>query len=236
MSRVKVFAFPYAIGNANAFNDYKEFVRNDFEVIAHEYPGHGSRFLEPCLKTIEDMAMDAYENIKDKIDGAYIILGYSMGSLVCYELLRIIEKEHKRMPIAAFFMASESPGTEPVFRDCDNMNLEQVRELLVSMEGTPKEVIESDEMISLLSNIVKSDYGAIERYEPELTMLPKASSYYVIRGDREEYPSEEMMGWGIVCGENCKFIEFSGSHFFLFDDEKNMIKLYELMKKTSGII
>lgn len=236
MSRVKVFAFPYAIGNASAYNDYKELVKNDFDVIPYEYSGHGSRFLEPCLKTIEDMAMDAYEKIKDEIDGPYIILGYSMGSLVSYELLKIIENKHRNLPLAVFFMASESPGTDPVFTDCENMSLEDVRKLLIGMGGTPKEVLESDEMISLFSGVVKGDYGAIERYKPELTMLSKRSSYYVIRGDKEDYPSEEMMGWEIVCGENCKFIEFSGSHFFLFDDEKNMIKLYELMKKTSGII
>ena len=49
--------------------------------------GRGSRFGEDFYENLEEAVNDIFMNIKNKIiDNEYAIFGYSMGSLLAYEL------------------------------------------------------------------------------------------------------------------------------------------------------
>lgn len=232
MSRIKIFAFPYAVGNANVFYEWSKNVETEFEIIPYEYPGHGARFMEPLLNRIEEMALEAYVSMKEQLEEAYCLLGYSMGSLVCYELLKVIEKEKKRLPEAVFFLASEPPGTEPEFTECENMTVEQVKELLTQMGGTPEEILECEEMMKLMKQIVVNDYSAIEHYKADTEIPTISCAAVVVRGSNEVYPQKEMEDWKKLYGEKMIFHELNGGHFFLFEEFENQEKMLNIIQTT----
>ena len=81
---------PYAGGTSASYNTLTQFLAEEpIDVIVLEYAGHGTRVKEPGYDSFDAMASDIFHMIsKRRIkEIPYAILGYSMGSIVAYEIL-----------------------------------------------------------------------------------------------------------------------------------------------------
>lgn len=103
MKKIKIFAFPYAIGGASAYKDLSnKLSEKGYELCAVNYSGHETRFDEKLIDSIQDIAQDMYNQISKYLDDDYCLLGYSMGGTVCYELFQIIKKNRRKI-LCIFF-------------------------------------------------------------------------------------------------------------------------------------
>lgn len=87
---LQLFCIPYAGGTSASYNTLTQFLAGEpIDVIALEYAGHGTRVKEPAYDSFDAMASDISNMIsKRRIrEIPYAILGYSMGSIVAYEIL-----------------------------------------------------------------------------------------------------------------------------------------------------
>ena len=82
------------------------------ELIATEYAGHGKRRKEDFYDTFEAMVRDVAGQINDSWDGEseVALFGYSMGSIVTYEMWAMGLLEMK--PGHIFLAAHEAPDLE----------------------------------------------------------------------------------------------------------------------------
>lgn len=86
---VNLCCFPYAGGNISVFDDLAKSIPENIRLIGVEYPGHGKRFREKVSSSWDELLMDmAKELEKVSAKERTIFCGYSMGSLVIYELLQ----------------------------------------------------------------------------------------------------------------------------------------------------
>ena len=59
----------------------------DLAVVGVQYPGRGSRFMEPCVDDAQTMADQLAQSIENEPDHYFFIFGYSMGAILAFETL-----------------------------------------------------------------------------------------------------------------------------------------------------
>lgn len=225
MKNVKLYAFPYAFGGASAYKKLSIMLDEHINLISLNYAGHEERISETLLPSIHDMALDIYKIIKHELDNEYSLLGYSMGCLVCYELYHILIKNKKKLPIKIFLFASDSPDFKRKTKYRNNMNIEDVRKLLIEYGNTPDEILQNDELLELIAPIVINDIYAIDHYVPTDSMVNKIECPVILgRGDLEKNIESCKSDWDKFFREESEYIIFKGNHFFMFEESCTQLR------------
>lgn len=231
--KTKLFALPYAFGSAYIYNDLKDIDTDKYEVIPLEYPGHGSRFGEELLEDIHDIAYDVYRQMRNyvrKSDGNYAIMGYSMGGIIAFELYKLI-KEHKLQEPKAFFaFASSAPSRKYSVEEYEKYDLYDVKEYLKKMNGTSKEVLENEELLELFQPIVVGDLVALRDYNDNYSDIKIECPLIVVRGSEEI--DSTTYNWDDFSNGDSYYYQVEGEHFFMFENEKNLIDCKEIIEKV----
>ena len=91
-SKIKMFCFTYAGGAASFYNEIEQSLKDNIELVKLDYAGHGKRYREDLYSDFKELAEDMYNQVKMQCDEntPYVFMGYSMGSIVVFELLRMI--------------------------------------------------------------------------------------------------------------------------------------------------
>lgn len=77
----------------------------DIEVATHEFPGHGHRKDEPFLKTLQELADDAFDAFHEAMDtGTFALLGHSIGCLMAILVARRARAELGVEPVLVIMM------------------------------------------------------------------------------------------------------------------------------------
>lgn len=223
-----IFAFPYAFGNSSVFFELKNELSPSINLIPFDYPGHGMRLSENLLYSIEEIADDAFEQIHDKTQKPYSLLGYSMGCLVVFELFKILRKKGMRLPSFIILMAHDGKGGRFDKEHFENFGTDNVRRILSEYGETSELVLNNDEMMSILTPIVKADSIALRDYRCEAVNNDVASGtrIIIVRGNKEK-DHHCRSNWEEAFKKKAAFFEMDGGHFFLFDKEHDNISKFK---------
>ncbi|MFF2291041.1 thioesterase II family protein [Peribacillus butanolivorans] len=219
MNKIKVFAFPYAFGGSNIYQELGKQLDRSIQMKPLDYAGHGARMFEGFSNSIQEMAQDAYARISNELNDDYCLLGYSMGGYVCYELYQIIKKNNKRLPLHMFMFASKAPDFKKEDENGECMSLEQVRNKLREINGTPEEILNNDELIEMIAPVIRSDISNISNYIPTNYTIGKIDCQTtVIRGlkERDENCHAE---WSKYFNNDFEYLTVNGGHFFMFEND-----------------
>mmetsp|Transcript_16721 Transcript_16721/g.37687 ORF Transcript_16721/g.37687 Transcript_16721/m.37687 type:complete len:337 (+) Transcript_16721:112-1122(+) len=81
------------------------------EVATYEWPGHGIREKEPLQKTLEGLCDDAFDAVKDAMDGgSFAVLGHSIGCLLATAVCERARRELNCEPVYAIMLERGSPN------------------------------------------------------------------------------------------------------------------------------
>ncbi|WP_440880417.1 thioesterase II family protein [Tenacibaculum sp. C7A-26P2] len=171
---MKIIALPFAGGNKYSFKKLEKFLPNSVAWITLELPGRGGRFDQPILEDINLMVSDLFEQIKLYVsEDEYMIYGHSMGTVLGYELTKLLVKLKYKLPQCLFFTGRGAPGVH----EMDRRSILPKNKFWVrvkNMGGLPKEILEHEELLELFYPILKADFKALENYQfiPMHTPLP----------------------------------------------------------------
>lgn len=100
------------------------------------------------IGVIDEAVIDVFSIIKDELDNwDYAFMGYSMGTLIAYELISKIKKEGIKGPEHAFLCAKEPPHIKSKEENLHKMpNNEFIKEI-IKLGGTPNELLEEKELL-----------------------------------------------------------------------------------------
>lgn len=228
---MKLFTFPYAFGTDAAYNELTSKLASHFNVENINYPGHGKRIQENFLFSIEELAQDAIEIIK-KSNEDYALLGYSLGARVCCEIMRQLQETSYRKPKHVFLLASEPPSIKPDLTQNSNMTIEEAKDLLYEMGNTPKEIIESEEIMAFIHPMMQADTKVLENsYRAKWPYEQLDIPLTVINGHDDEDLLEAEKAWQTFfpVDTDLERLRFDGGHFFLFENEENLVKLKNII-------
>jgi surfactin synthase thioesterase subunit len=211
---VRLFCFPHAGGGASAYSGWAAELPR-VEVCPVQLPGHENRAGEPLLRSIRDMATAAATELYPLFDRPFALFGHSMGSLIAFDLARILRARNAPQPfllIASGHCAPDVPLQRA--RIYDRPHDEFVAELS-SMEGTPPEILEDEDMLSFFLPPLRADFEACDCYtyvdEPPLDVPILAMGGL---GDTCE-PWPHVAAWERHTNAPFDLRLFDGGHFFL---------------------
>lgn len=99
-----IIALPFAGGNQYSYNSFINSLPSNFALRTVEFPGRGDRLDERNLSDIRELANDVLGQIRKYIsEFDYLIYGHSMGTLVGYELAKLITRLKLPRPSLLFF-------------------------------------------------------------------------------------------------------------------------------------
>lgn len=162
---LRLFCLPYAGGSSRVFRDWGRSLPGFVDVVPLELPGRGSRFGDPLVDRLDPLLDDLLRTVLPRLDAPYAFFGHSLGAMLGYELARRLEREHP--PQAMFVSAARAPHVPVETQITYDLPDEEFRRRLGDLEGTPREIVENDELMDLFLPVLRADFTVADTYVHE---------------------------------------------------------------------
>jgi surfactin synthase thioesterase subunit len=225
MNKLNIIALPFGGGNRYSYDSFRTQLPSNYLLNTVEYPGRGERLNENTIFDIKLLAKDVLKQINYIINKEkYIIYGHSMGTLVGYELTKLIVKYNYQPPLFLFFTGRGGPsieGDKKISKYIKDKFWEEVN----NMGGLSSEVLSNKELLDYFEPIFRADFEAVESYNYKPMSKPFMIPINVMAGlDEEDITKEKLMAWQKETIFPLKKQFLNGNHFFIFKNINYIVK------------
>ena len=225
--RLRLFCFPPGGAGASVYRKWMQLLAPEVEVCPLEFPGRLARRDERVVSSLPELVERAAEALRDELSGCFAFFGYSMGSLVAFELARLLRRERGPQPEWLFVAAHGAPQ---LARRAPEMSDAPDAKLLEFFQRTygplPAQVTAHPELLAVISEILRADVRLLERYtyaaEPPLDCPIHAFGGL----DDESTLRAELEGWQAQTAAHFGLHMLPGGHFFW---ERSLVQLVEVV-------
>ncbi|MEW9183960.1 thioesterase domain-containing protein [Bacillus mycoides] len=216
MQKTKLFCFPHAGGSAFSYAKWKNYFNPYIEVVPIELAGRGYRIEESLYQSMEEAVNDVYTSIVKQIEHSpYILYGYSMGSLIAYEVARKIQDSKNVLPEFLVLSGRNHPNSK-MKNIRHNLSNEQFKREVIAMGGTPSGLLQSEELMGIFLPILRADFKIVETYIHDNNMQACDIDFLIFNGENDEFTTyNQVIKWEQYTSKTCTFHSFKGNHFFL---------------------
>jgi medium-chain acyl-[acyl-carrier-protein] hydrolase len=224
-AKLRLFCFHHAGGGTLSFRNWAQELCPIVEVYLIQLPGRERRLSEPAFTRIEPLIAELKPAIIPHLNQPFAFFGYSMGSLIAFELTRRLRRDYQLYPQHLFVCANRAPQlpkTKPPIHDLPDAEfIEELR----SLNGTPEEILANDELMALLIPTLRADFAVIETYnyynEPPLNCPITAFGGL----EDTEASREELAAWSSQTNNNFNLYMLPGNHFFINSARSQLLQL-----------
>ena len=225
---MRLFCFPYAGGNASIYFPSKELIGEEIELVAVQLPGRSERMFEEAFTDMDSLVEALYKQISSTLHEPFAFLGYSMGGVIAYALTKKIEAFSQFKPEFTIISA-----TKPVHMlkqsKKHRLDDEALIEVLREHNCSPKEVLDSKELMELVLPTIRADYQLIETYD--MSKGPLLETPLILFNSDEDMEKETILLWEEYFKEEAKYVNFEGGHFFIHTHLDKMIEEIKALVK-----
>lgn len=206
--------FPYAGGSAAIYRGLHALLAS-IKVHAVELPGRGRRLGEPAYTSMEALVAHLLRELAPYFTEPFALLGHSMGGAVAFELACQLPPQAKANLHHLFLSASRAPGCPRCGDDIHDVDDEHFIRELRRLGGTPTEVLDNQELMSMLLPMLKADFTVVETY----TASPKSMvnvDITALAGDHDKRVTlDSVKAWAQFTQGRFDLRMIEGDHFFL---------------------
>jgi medium-chain acyl-[acyl-carrier-protein] hydrolase len=214
-ARLRLFCFPYAGAGALIFRKWSDALPRDIEVCPIQLPGRGTRLTEPPFTKLSCLIEALTRALDPLLDKPFAFFGHSLGALIGFELARQIRRQYGAHPVRLFVSAGRAPQiphrAPPIHTLPDNQFLAELRRL----NGTPRELLDHEELIEVMLPILRADFALYETYLYS-TEPPMNCPICTFGGLQDRRVSaSDLEAWRSQTSASFSLRMFPGGHFFL---------------------
>jgi surfactin synthase thioesterase subunit len=196
-----------------------------------ELPGRGGRLHEPTQEVFEALAAGLCDELENNLPPRYAFYGHSMGALLAYRIAHFLRMRNRPMPRALLVSACAAP-TQQDWRRYANKNS---RALLIAdlrkQNGTPEEVFEDPELLSMTLTLLRSDFRVCASFRHE-TSAPLSIPIHAFGGRTDEIFPSKLEAWRYESSDEFSLDWFDGGHFFIRQQEDAFLST--LVQRLAG--
>jgi medium-chain acyl-[acyl-carrier-protein] hydrolase len=217
---LRLICFPYAGGSPLMFRSWCRFLPVSVELCSVELPGRGALYHEPPIGSLDEAVATVYEALAPYLDGDFALYGHSLGALLAFELARELRRKAGASPWSLLVSAIEAPHTaiwtrrrQPLHKLGDEALTAELRRF----GGTPREVLESRELMELIIPTLRADFKQIETYRHRAeTPLELPIVAFAGRND-ELVRMADLLRWREQTGRSFALRLLPGDHFGMLE-------------------
>lgn len=211
----RLFCFPYAGGGASVFRSWFTAFTSDVEVCVIQLPGRENRLREKPLTELKPLIQSLTEAIVPYLDIPFTFFGYSMGSLISFELARQLQRQYQIFPLHLFVAAcrgAQLPINNPIHHLPDNLFIEEVNR---RYQGIPTTILENSELMQSILPTLKADFKLMEthNFQPDIPLTCPITAFGGLQDKGVSH--EELLAWRVHTSNKFNIKMFPGEHFFL---------------------
>lgn len=166
--------------------------------------------------------------IQPYIDRPYALFGHSMGALVSFELVRLLQRIGMPPPGLLIVSGRAAPHLPSRQRLSSIATDRQIVELLRSLGGTPDVLLREQEWLDLALPAIRADLLVCDTYiytPDEPLVCPIAA----LLGDGDPFASrEDVEEWRNHTSSSFSFRLLAGGHFYFEADPKVLTQVLEV--------
>lgn len=232
---VRLFCFPFAGGNAARYISWSGRVSSKIEIHPVQHPGHGNRMGEELITSVEDMVnglLDALGALLDALPFSFF--GYSMGSIISFELARALRARNLPQPEALFLAATRAPDCKSEVSNVHKLSDIDLLKRVKAIDGIPDEFFDHPELVESMLPILRADFKICETYNfKQETPLRMPIFAFCGNDDKSALPSE-VEPWQRQTEGEFDIRVYTGKHFFLNAYEGDVIQAVEHKLSLKG--
>jgi medium-chain acyl-[acyl-carrier-protein] hydrolase len=226
-SRLRLFCFPYAGGGSAVYRGWADRLPRDVEVCLAQLPGREARLRETALTSLSQIVDELAEHIKPYLDKPFAFFGHSMGGMIAFELARRLRSSNGVEPEHLFISGRRAPQLP--YKEPPTYNLPDKEFLaeLVRLNGTPREVLEHEELMLLMLPLLRADFTVCQtyRYAPG----PPLGHPITVFGGLQDHETgrEKLEGWREQTRAAFRLWMLPGDHFFVKTAQAEILQIME---------
>ncbi len=219
-SELILLCFPYAGGGASVYYPWEKSMPDGTRVCPIHLPGREERILEKSYTDLAAVIEDVM-NILGNYNNDIVLYGHSMGAKIAYEVGKRLEAEGKSVKLL-IVSGSRPPHIAEPNPICYLEDHEFKREL-ARFEGTPKEILECEEILDFFLPMLRADFTMDELYKPKNRIRMRCPVLALGGEEDTEADAHEIAAWEEYASDSFEYCIFPGGHFFLKSSEKEML-------------
>lgn len=223
-ARLRLFCFPYAGGGASIFAPWARELPPEVELVAVQLPGRESRIGEAPVSDLRELTPRIAEALAPFMDRPFALFGHSNGGLMAFELTRQLRREGRTGPVHLIVSGRPAPQVVldgPVMHALPEA---EFHDMLRRFNGTPEEVLQNEEIMQLITPMLRADFSLGETYQhtPEPPLQIPVSAY---GGEAdEEVPAWSVEDWREQAAGEFRVVMFPGGHFFINENRPQVLR------------
>lgn len=223
--RIRLICFPYAGGGPYIFRKWSAWLPAHVGLYAVNLPGRGSRLQHAPVSQIQSIVNAVVKDLHSLCNMPIAFFGHSMGALVAFETARALRRQGHAGPSLLIASGRRSPQTADQRERIHDLPDEVFLDKLKELGGTPKEVLQSKELMALLMPTLRADFSVLDNYQYE-PGTPLDCPITVVSGAQDERACGKMMsGWSMQTSHMMSLYELQGGHFFIHTAEAELGKI-----------
>ena len=219
----RLFCFHPAGLSASVFRGWSDILPTDFEVVAVQLPGRGSRFNEPPITSIPTLSEHVVCALAGHLDAPFALFGHSMGAVLAAEVARLLLSRRLPQPSRLIVSArrpSHVPDPLPPLSKLPNG--EFIAEINRRYGGIPAELLSDPEILKLFLPCLRADISALESFRTDGSPRLECPISAYGGADDPLTPRAHLNAWGELTNAAFDVRIFPGGHFYL-DQQRGML-------------
>lgn len=99
------------------------------------------------------------------LEKPFVLFGHSMGALVAFEVARALRRSHNILPECLIVSGRVAPHVPIPRSPIHNLPKAEFIEGLKALNGTPKEILEDEGLMDLITPLLRADLAVHEAYQ-----------------------------------------------------------------------
>lgn len=221
--RLRLYCFSYAGGSATVYQPWRELLDPGIELCGIQLPGRGMRMGERPVRDLSVLVRQIAAVIVAEPRRPFAFFGHSVGALVAFELTRYLSLGRYAMPQRLFVSGAEGPQCRMTIERLDEHDDQKMIDTLLRYKGTPPEVLQHRELMTLLAPAIRADFALAADYEYRAgPLLDLPITAFAGRDDDETLP-DAVDAWRRETRGPFQVHWFDGDHFFIHSHQRQVV-------------
>lgn len=231
---MKAIVLHHAGGDKYSFRNLQQNLLPEIEIIALELRGRGDRFSETFSATLEDAALDIYNQLEVQLPESYCIIGNSMGAIIGFLVTHLLAQHHKRLPNHIFLASRLSPDAYKNEPNIKGISSDDFWKVVQQYDGVPAQLLEHKELKEFYEPVLRSDFELLQDFNNRFSIIAPINvptSILFGEQDTRNVTEEKMQGWRKFFTNEITIQSFHGGHFFMYENSNVANYIKDVLKE-----